>query len=87
MARTGRAATILLAITFAVGWICGMAWERATSTDMVYECSGERLVGSLFTDARAMAVPGQLILAWNHEGRKKLISRDLFEICAEVPTN
>lgn len=51
---------------------------------VVYECSGDRLVGTLFTDTRALAVPGQLVLAWNDYGNKKLVSRELFEICAAV---
>lgn len=80
-------ALVLLALTFTVGWICGMSWATVTTPDVVYECSGDQLVGTLFTDDAALAVPGRLILAWNHEGNKKLINRDLFEICAVVPTN
>jgi len=80
-------ALVLLALTFTVGWVCGVSWATVTTPDVVYECSGERLVGTLFTDETALAVPGRLVLAWNAEDRKKLISRDLFEICAEVPEN
>lgn len=50
----------------------------------VFECSSDRLVGTLFTDQEALDVPGRLVLAWNAEGNKKLIDRGLFEVCAVV---
>jgi hypothetical protein len=64
---------------FATGYLYA---SRPGSVD--YECSGDRLVGTLFTDTRALAVPGKLVLAWKEYGNKKLVSRDLFEICAAV---
>ena len=81
------AGVFILAVVFVCGWIAGAAWARTHRPVITWECSGERLVGTLFTDDVALAPPGQLVLAWTVENRKKLISRDLFEICAEVPTN
>lgn len=80
-------ALILLALVFVAGWVAGTVWAHTSRRVVVWECSGERLVGTLFTDEDALRPPGRLVLAWNADGNKKLISRDLFEICAEVPEN
>lgn len=65
-----------------LGTIIGLTWRGLHHVDVVYECGGDRLVGTLFTDETALAVPGKLVLAWDAEGKKKLVSRELFEICA-----
>ncbi|MCK5549094.1 MAG: hypothetical protein KAI41_01020 [Hyphomicrobiaceae bacterium] len=72
---------------FMFGFWLGAVWANLDERAVMYECGGERLTGTLFTDRDALAVPGRLVLAWDEAGRKKLIHRDLFEICAEVPTN
>ena len=80
-------AVVLLAVTFVVGWLCGASWVRVTTHEATFECSGARLVGTLFVAADAFDVPGRMIIARNEAGNEKLISRDLFENCSEVPTN
>ena len=76
------AACIILAVVFSGGYMLGA--KQAAPPRGVYECSGQRLAGTLFTDDEALAVPGDLVLAWNAEGNKKLVSRALFELCAAV---
>lgn len=86
--RTIRWAGVwILAFVFVAGWIAGSAWAHTHRRVITWECGGDQLVGTLLTDDDALAVPGRLILAWNEGGNKKLISRDLFEICAEVAQN
>lgn len=75
---------VFAALIFIFGYLAGdKLGTDPARPPRVFECSGERLVGTLFTDTRALDVPGQLVLAWDSDGRKKLIDRDLFEICAE----
>lgn len=76
------AASIILAVVFCAGYLLGEKYARPPRA--VYECSGQRLVGTLFTDDEALAVPGDLVLAWDAQGKKKLVSRTLFELCATV---
>lgn len=80
-------AVVLLALTYVVGWLSGASWVTVTTPEATFECSGVRLVGTLFVGADAFDVPGRMIIARNAAGNEKLISRDLFEICSEVPTN
>lgn len=75
---------VLLAVFFSVGYLAGERFGFKPSFGTVYECSSDRLVGVLFTDDAALSVPGRLVLAWDSEDRKKLVSRDLFEVCATV---
>lgn len=77
----------VLALIFVAGFLIGAWWANPLRLPTVWECGGDQLVGTLLTDDDALNVPGRLILAWTAGGNKKLISRDLFEICAEVPTN
>ena len=80
--RTRYGAAVILGIVFTAGYLAGES--QVGRPPRVFECSGDQLVGTLFTDQQALDVPGKMVLAWDSAGRKKLVGRHLFEVCAET---
>jgi hypothetical protein len=79
------AAITLLVLVFLAGLAAGY-WQAGAWRNNTWQCTGSRLAGNgvLYTNDKALAAPGRMVITFDDDGDAHLVSRDLLDICEQV---